>query len=110
MAGKRHIVGGDWTKVRFVKGLPRAAQRLVQNVEHASRQLPGTHQVRKLMRFATHAGRIRRGVPIFVTFSPDEKHNLLMLRLPQPPLRRPPGAGIRRGLRGARGAAGGPAR
>ena len=34
-----------------------------------------------LPRYTTNAGRIRRGVPIFVTFSPDEKHNMLMLRL-----------------------------
>ena len=34
-----------------------------------------------MMRFETNAGRIRRGVPIFITFSPDEKHNVLMLRL-----------------------------
>ena len=33
------------------------------------------------MRYETNAGRIRRGVPIFITFSPDEKHNVLMLRL-----------------------------
>ena len=33
------------------------------------------------MRYETNAGRIRRGVPIFVTFSPDEKHNTLMIRL-----------------------------
>ena len=34
-----------------------------------------------MMRFATHAGRLTKGVPIFVTWSPDEKHNVLMLRL-----------------------------
>ncbi len=33
------------------------------------------------MRFDTNALRVKYGVPIFVTFSPDEKHNLLMLRL-----------------------------
>ena len=33
------------------------------------------------MRFNTNAMRIRYGVPIFVTFSPDEAHNLLMIRL-----------------------------
>ena len=33
------------------------------------------------MRFDTHAGRIRRGVPLFITWSPDEKHNVMMLRL-----------------------------
>ena len=33
------------------------------------------------MRFDTNAMRIRYGVPIFVTFSPDEAHNLLMIHL-----------------------------
>ena len=33
------------------------------------------------MRFDTHANRVRYGVPIFVTSSPDEAHNLLMVRL-----------------------------
>ena len=33
------------------------------------------------MRFDTNALRVRYGVPIFVTFSPDEAHNLLMVRL-----------------------------
>ena len=34
-----------------------------------------------MMRYATHAGRSMKGVPIFITWSPDEKHNTLMLRL-----------------------------
>ena len=34
-----------------------------------------------MMRFDTNAMRVRYGVPIFVTFSPDEAHNLLMVRL-----------------------------
>ena len=38
-------------------------------------------EVRKMMRYDTHAGRIRRGASIFVTWSPDEKHNTLMVRL-----------------------------
>ena len=32
------------------------------------------------MRYDTHAFRITHGVPLFVTLSPDEKHNLLMIR------------------------------
>ena len=58
-------VNGDFTKVKWVKGLSQAAIRLLQNIEHTSRQIPGTQEVRKLMRYDTHAGRIRRGVPIF---------------------------------------------
>ena len=64
-----------------MKSLSEAARRLVQNLEHSGRQLKGTMEVRRLMRYETNAGRIRRGTPIFLTFSPDEKHNVLMLRL-----------------------------
>jgi hypothetical protein len=53
----------------------------VKTLEHSSRQLKGTVEVRKMMRFDTRAGRIRRGVPIFVTWSPDEKCNVLMIRM-----------------------------
>jgi hypothetical protein len=38
-------------------------------------------EVRKMMRFETRAGRIRRGVPIFVTWSPDENRNVVMTRM-----------------------------
>ena len=56
-----------------------------KNALCAPEYIPGCGATRvarlKIMRYATHAGRIRRGVPIFVTWSPDEKHNVLMLRL-----------------------------
>ena len=74
-------MNGDFTKVMFAVHLNEAGKRLLRNFEHTSRQLKGTMEVRKLMRYETNAGRIRRGVPIFITFSPDEKHNVLMLRL-----------------------------
>ena len=38
-------------------------------------------EVPKMMRYATPAGRIRKGVPILATLSPDEKHNVAMLCL-----------------------------
>ena len=78
---KKHKVNGDLTKVRWATCLNDAGRRLLQNLEHVSSQIPGTMEIRKIMRYATHAGRIRRGVPIFVTWSPDEKHNALMMRL-----------------------------
>ena len=78
--GREQKVNGDMTKVRWVP-LSRAAQRLLQNIEHTSRRIAGTQEIRRLMRFDTNAHRIRYGVPIFVTFSPDEAHNLLMVRL-----------------------------
>ena len=73
-------VNGDLTKVRWVEGLSPAAHRLLQNIEHYSRNLPGTQEARRMMRFETQALRILYGVPVFVTFSPDESHTLLMIR------------------------------
>ena len=79
--GKIKKVNGDMTKIRYAVNLTPAAKRLLQNIEHSTRKIPGTQEVRKLMRYETHAARVRRGVSIWFTLSPDEKHNLLMLRL-----------------------------
>ena len=78
---RKQNVKGDMTKVRHVPGLGKAAHKLLTHIEHTSRRLPGTQEARRVMRFETNALRVRYGVPIFVTFSPDEGHNLLMVRL-----------------------------
>lgn len=80
VGGKSKSVAGDMTKIRYVPGLSNAATKLLQNIEHTSRKIPGTQEIRRQMRFDTDACRVRYGVPIFVTFSPDESHNLLMIR------------------------------
>ena len=55
---------------------------MLKNVRAMSKQLAGTDEVRKLMRYDTNSCRVHRGAaPLFVTISPDEKHNMLMLRL-----------------------------
>ena len=72
-------VNGDLTKVRWVEGLSPAAHRLLQNIEHASRNLPGTQEARRLMRFDTQALRILFGLLVFVILFPDESHKLLMI-------------------------------
>ena len=81
LRGKMQNVGGDMTKVCYVPGLSEAAHLLLKNIGHTCRKLPGTQETRRLMRFITQAYRIRYGTAIFVTFSPDESHNLLMVRL-----------------------------
>ena len=75
------MVNGDMTKIRYVRNLSKATQNLLQSLEHTSRRLPGTQEARRNMRFDLQAMRIKYGVPIFVTFSLDESHSLLMLRL-----------------------------
>ena len=56
-------VNGDMTKVRYVSGLSESAQVLLNNIEHASRKLPGTQETRRLMRFQSQALRIKYGTP-----------------------------------------------
>ena len=71
--------------MRLVRGkkmenLPEPARRILNRVHTIAQTIEGTNEVRTLMRYDTHAFRIAHGVPLFVTLSPDEKHNLLMLR------------------------------
>ena len=78
---KKLPVNGDLTKLKFVPGLSPVARRILNNAEATTQKMSGTQETRRQMRFDTNALRVKYGVPIFVTFSPDEKHNLLMLRL-----------------------------
>jgi len=79
--GKSMPVNGDLTKLKYVASLGPVARRILNNAEATTRKMSGTQETRRQMRFDTNALRLRYGVPIFVTFSPDEKHNLLLLRL-----------------------------
>ena len=78
---RQKSVAGDMTKLRYVPGLSAPAKRLIANMESTAKRLPGTQEARRVMRFETNALRVKYGVPLFITFSPDESHNLLMIRL-----------------------------
>ena len=79
--GKPKAVKGDVSKLPYVRGLTPAARKLVQNMRHTAQSMPGTQEARKRMRFEIEALRIKFGTPIFVTFSPDEAHQMLYVRL-----------------------------
>ena len=79
--GKKMPVNGDLTKLKFLPGMSPVAKRILSNAEATTRKMSGTQETRRQMRFDTNALRVKYGVPIFVTFSPDEKHSLLMIRL-----------------------------
>ena len=80
--GRTQAVKGDFTKVHRVAWLTEAAQCMLKNVKALTRKISGTDETRILMRYDTNACRVHRGAaPLFVTISPDEKHNMLMLRL-----------------------------
>ncbi|CAL1131003.1 unnamed protein product [Cladocopium goreaui] len=78
--GKKKAVGGDLSKLRHA-ALSEAEQKVLANVEARTRQIPGTHEIRKTMRHQTHANRVCYGTSIFVTFSPSERDSQLMVRL-----------------------------
>ena len=61
--GKLKCVGGDMTKVRYVPGLSSAAQLLLTNMSHTTRQIQCTQETRIMMRSATQAYRIRYETP-----------------------------------------------
>ena len=50
--------------MRWVEGLSPAAHRLLQNIEQATRNLPGTQEARRLMRFDTQALRMLFGLRV----------------------------------------------
>jgi hypothetical protein len=80
--GVQRKVNGDMTKLRYaIDTLTPAAQALINNIEHTTRKIPGTHEIRRKMRHMTHSYRVVYGQPLFLTMSPDEKHNAVMLKL-----------------------------
>ena len=79
--GCARSVNGDVSKLSYVKNLGPAARKLLKNMRHIARALPGTQEARRQMRYEISAMRIRYGVPLFVTVSPDEAHQWLFVRM-----------------------------
>ena len=79
--GRPKAVNMDISKLQYVRGLRPAARKLVKNMRHTAQELPGTQEAPKRMRFEIEGMRIRFGVPLFVTFSPDEAHQMLYVRM-----------------------------
>ena len=46
-----------------------------------SSRLAGTRQVRNSIRHIIFSSRVFYGIPVFMTFTPSERHNGLMIRL-----------------------------
>ena len=81
-ADKRQVpVNGSMTLVKYASGLSATARRILANLSHAARAVPGTQEARRSMRFEIQGMRVRYGTPIFVTVTPDEGHQLLYIRL-----------------------------
>ena len=81
VTGQPRRVRGDVSKLKYVQGLKPMARKLLTNMRHTAQGLPGTQEARKRMRFEIQAMRIRYGLPLFVTYTPDEAHQLLFVRM-----------------------------
>ena len=79
--GATRAVKGDIAKVQYVRNLQPAARKLLRNMRQVARSLPGTQEARRQMRFEITALRVRYGVPLFITVSPDEAHQMLFIRM-----------------------------
>ena len=79
--GNLRPVNGDISKLSYVRNLRPAARKLLKNMKQTARSLPGTQEARRQMRFEIEAMRVRYGVPLFITVSPDEAHQWLFIRM-----------------------------
>ena len=80
-SGKEMPVKNNFALLKYVPHLSSAARRLVANLTQTARAVPGAQESRRHMRFEIQAMRVRYGVPIFVTITPDEAHQLLYIRM-----------------------------
>ena len=79
--GRAQQVNGDMTKLGRVQDVSSTAKKILRSITQTAQLLPGTQEARRHMRHDIEAMRVRYGLPIFVTFSPDEAHQLLFVRL-----------------------------
>ena len=76
--GRRRI-NGDVTKLRYVDGgLPPVEAELLEQWAHISQTLPGTHQVRVVMRNRLFGARCFYGDILFPTISPSERNSNIL--------------------------------
>ena len=78
-------VNGDIRKLRNAPGLspPLSAlsKQMLESFHATCKRIEGTQETRQMMRHELTAYRVFLGRPIMVTISPNERHNMLMIRL-----------------------------
>jgi len=80
-SGRRKQIKGDISKISQIIGLTSEEKALLQNYQFMSSRLAGTRQVRNSIRFLVLSSRIFYGIPVFISFTPSERHSGLALHL-----------------------------
>ena len=79
--GRRVPVHGDTSKLLEAHGLSQTQRALIQNYRFMSGRIAGTRQVRRSINHLIFSARVFYGLPVFMTFTPSERHSGLMIRL-----------------------------
>jgi hypothetical protein len=80
-SGRRTKVNGDLSKLPHLIGLSETQKAMLRSYQFMSRRLPGTRQIRNAIRHIIFSSRIYYGIPVFMTFTPSERHSGLAIRL-----------------------------
>ena len=79
--GKRTQIKGDVSKLPLAIGLTPTQKALLMNYRFLSSRIPGTRQIRRQINHLVFSARVFYGLPVFLTVTPSERHNGLMIRL-----------------------------
>ena len=81
MHGTRSRINGDMSKLPFAVGLNDVEKGLLTNYQFMSSMLAGTRQIRRRIRYLLFSSIVVYGPPVFMTFTPSERHSGLAIRL-----------------------------
>ena len=77
----RMPVAGDVSKLPYAEGLDAFEKQLARDVVYRSAMVPGNKQVRQLMGRRARGAQVVFSGELFLTWSPNEEHSALVLRL-----------------------------
>ena len=78
--GKKMPVKGDVSKLLYATGISPLARRLLYNVQGMTQDMAGTHQSKRRARSITNSVRVQHGISYFITLSPAENQNAIIMR------------------------------
>ena len=74
-------INGDISKLSCCVDISRTQQALLRNYMFMSGKVAGTRQIRREINHLTFSAQVVYGLPVFLTFTPSERHSGLTLRL-----------------------------
>ena len=79
--GQRSRINGDLNKLPHAIGLKEVEKAMLANYQFMSGMLAGTRQVRRNIRNVIFSSLVVYGTPVFLTFTPSERHSGVAIHL-----------------------------